>query len=144
MFFCGGKFNKQMSHTCRSLTRIPYMLLHVAAFCQTAMEVDRGKLRHFCDDPVCPDPVWKLLVGKGQMGSALIGSLQFSCVLTEKLFVYPRPPTFVFQKVLVYTFFPNLSKSITFAAAPLVLTPFVRNQMIFTLVALDCPNVNNI
>ena len=26
------------------------------------------------------------------------------------------------------TFFPNLSKFITFAAAPLVLTPFVRNQ----------------
>ena len=24
------------------------------------MKVDYGKLRHFCDDPVCPDPVWKL------------------------------------------------------------------------------------
>ena len=23
------------------------------------MKVDQGELRHFCDDPVCPDPVWK-------------------------------------------------------------------------------------
>ena len=26
------------------------------------MKVDYGKLRHFCDDPVCPDTVWKLSV----------------------------------------------------------------------------------
>ena len=24
------------------------------------MKVDYEKLRHICDDPVCPDPVWKL------------------------------------------------------------------------------------
>ena len=24
------------------------------------MKVDHGELRHFCDDSVCPDPVWKL------------------------------------------------------------------------------------
>ena len=24
------------------------------------MKVDSGELRHFCDDPACPDPVWKL------------------------------------------------------------------------------------
>ena len=24
------------------------------------MKVYYGELRHFCDDPVCPDPVWKL------------------------------------------------------------------------------------
>ena len=41
----------------------------------------------------------RVTVGKANMGSALMGS-----------------------------FFPNLSKFITFAAAPLVLTPFVRNQ----------------
>ena len=30
-------------------------------FClRFAMQVDYGELRHFCDDPVCPDPVWKL------------------------------------------------------------------------------------
>ena len=27
---------------------------------KVAMKIDYGKLRHFCDDPVCPDPVWKL------------------------------------------------------------------------------------
>ena len=25
-----------------------------------AMKVDYGKSRHLCDDPACPDPVWKL------------------------------------------------------------------------------------
>ena len=24
------------------------------------MKVDYGTSRHFCDDPACPDPVWKL------------------------------------------------------------------------------------
>ena len=35
---------------------------------------------------------------------------------------------FIFPKVPARTFFPNLSKSITFAAAPLEFTQFVRNQ----------------
>ena len=39
---------------------------------------------------------------------------------------------FYLPKVPGRTFFPNLSKLITFAAAPLVLTPFVRNQTITT------------
>ena len=26
------------------------------------MKVEYGKLRHLCDDPVCPDPVWNLSV----------------------------------------------------------------------------------
>ena len=40
-----------------------------------------------------------------------------------------REPTFNFPKVPGRTFFPNLSKrNSTFAAAPLVLNPFVRNQ----------------
>ena len=34
------------------------------------------------------------------------------------------------QKVLGRTVFPNLSRLITFAAAALVLTPFVRNQCV--------------
>ena len=63
------------------------------------------------------------------MGSALMGSLQMLCCLTEGLFGYSREPTFLFPKVQGHTFFPNLSKIITFAAAPLVLTPFVSNQV---------------
>ena len=58
------------------------------------------------------------------MGSALIGSLQISCFLTEGLFRYSRLPTFVFPKVPGRAFSYNLSKLITFAAAPLVLTRF--------------------
>ena len=68
------------------------------------------------------------VLGKGQMGSALMGSLRISCFSTEGLLGYSRWPTFIFPKVPGRTFFPNLSKFITFAAAPLVLTPFVRNQ----------------
>ena len=67
-------------------------------------------------------------VGKGQMGSALMGSLQISCFLTEGPFGYSALPTFILPKVPGRTFFPNLSKIITFAAAPLVSTPFVRDQ----------------
>ena len=39
---------------CLSVHILPQMLPHVA------MRVDCWKLWHFCDDPVCPDPVWKL------------------------------------------------------------------------------------
>ena len=49
------------------------------------------------------------------------GYCKFSC-LTEGLFGV------LFPKVPGRTFFLNLSKFITFAAAPLVLTPFVRSQ----------------
>ena len=64
------------------------------------------------------------------MGSALMGSLRTSCFLTGGLFGYSCQPTFVslVPKVPGRTLFPNLSKIITFAATPLVLTPFVRNQ----------------
>ena len=50
----------------------------------------------------------------------------------RKSYFYPpvlplsRYPTFIIPKVTGLTFFPNQSKYITFAAAPLVLTPFVR------------------
>ena len=37
-------------------------------------------------------------------------------------------PTFILTKVPGRTFFPNLSKSITCAAAPLVLTLLIRSQ----------------
>ena len=40
-----------------------------------------------------------------------------------------REPTFIFQKVPGRSFIPNLSEFITFAGAPLVLTPFVRKQV---------------
>ena len=59
------------------------------------------------------------------MGSALMGSLQ---VLRFRQRHFGAPVDLVFPKVPGRTFFPNLSKIITFAAAPLVLTPFVRNQ----------------
>ena len=71
-----------------------------------------------------------------QMGSALMRSLQMSCVLTEGLCGFSCQPTFVFPKVPGCTFFPNLSKLIASAAAPLVLTPFVSNQTILALFAL--------
>ena len=50
------------------------------------------------------------------------------CVLAEGLFGYSREPASIYPEVPGRTFFTNLSKIITFAAAPLVLTPFVCNQ----------------
>ena len=37
------------SYVATCCNRLPYF----------PMKVDEGKSRHFCDDPVCPDPVWK-------------------------------------------------------------------------------------
>ena len=57
-------------------------------------------------------------LGKGKMESALMRSLQIVCFLTEGLFgVLP----------LTCFYLPSLSKLIAFAAAPLVLIPFVRD-----------------
>ena len=57
--------------------------------------------------------------GKGQMGSALMGSLRISCFLTEGLFGYSRSPTFISPKVPGRSFFPNLSKLLASAVDPL-------------------------
>ena len=65
---------------------------------------------------------------KGTNGVSTRGVTVNVICLTEGLFGHSRQPTFILPKVPGRTFFPNLSKCITFAAAPLVLTPFVRNQ----------------
>ena len=50
-------------------------------------------------------------------------------VLLQRYFLgTPINLLFIFPEVPGRTFFPYLSKFITFAAAPLVMTPFVRNQ----------------
>ena len=70
-------------------------------------------------------------LGKGQMGSARMGSLQIVCLfLAEGVFgVLPLTYFYIPKSARVY-FSPKFVKThyITFAAAPLVLTPFVRNQ----------------
>lgn len=48
-----------------ALPLIPYMCaadaIHVAAATiMFAVSVDYGTSRHFCDDPDCPDTVWKV------------------------------------------------------------------------------------
>ena len=62
----------------------------------------------------------------GQLGSALMGSLQIanSMFLTE-VFVGHQSVKVFQHLVILRTCFPNVSKIITFAAAPLGLTPFV-------------------
>ena len=73
--------------------------------------------------------------GKGQMGSALVGPLPFLVFVWQGPFGYARQPTFIFSKVLGCTVCRNLTKTITFAAAPSVLTPLVRNQMLAWMIA---------
>ena len=68
--------------------------------------------------PLTPGLNISVVLGKGQMGSALMGSLQISCFSTEGLFGYSRQPTFIFPKVPGCTFSPNLSKLLTSAVAP--------------------------
>ena len=46
---------------CRMLSycaMVCHLLSHVCT--PFPMNADYGRSRHFCDDPVCPDPVWKL------------------------------------------------------------------------------------
>ena len=69
-------------------------------------------------------------LGKGQLGSALMGPLHFRVFWRRDFSGTPVKPTFIFPKVPGRTFFPIRQKSIVFAAAPLVLTPFVRNQIL--------------
>ena len=54
---------------------------------------------------------------RGQVGSALMGSLQF--VVVDRGTFWVLPLTYLFR---------SLSTFVTFAAAPLVSTPFVRSQ----------------
>ena len=56
-----------------------------------------------------------------------MGSLQF-LMLFNRDFLGTPVKLFFFPEVPGRTFFPNLSKFIAFAAAPLELIPFVRNQ----------------
>ena len=68
---------------------------------------------------------------KGTKGvSTHVVAANFS-FLTEVLFGYSREPSFIFPKCqgVLFPQFESV-KLIIFAAAPLVLTPFVRNQMI--------------
>ena len=68
------------------------------------------------------------VLGKEQMGSALMGSLQISFFWQRDFLGTPVNRLLFSQKCQGVPFFPNLSKYITFAAVPLVLIPFVRNQ----------------
>ena len=58
----------QIPHICATHTHTTHThtththTIHVSTNAMhLAMQIDNGKLqRHFCEDPVCPDPVWKL------------------------------------------------------------------------------------
>ena len=67
-------------------------------------------------------------IGKGQMGSALMGSLQISCFLTGTFRVLPLTNFDIPKSAKVIPFSPLCQQISTFAAAHLVLTPFVRNR----------------
>ena len=68
--------------------------------------------------------------GKGQMGSALMGSLQISCFFDRGTFLVLSLTYFYLPESARAYLFPQSVKIITFAAAPLVLTPFARNQIV--------------
>ena len=114
-----------------------YIYMHIYIYIERERETS---LRTFCPAEkrqasssglafVCTSGSDAKRFGEGPLGSALMGSLQISCLLTEGLPGYSRQPNCVFPKVPGRTpFSPNLSKCITFAAAPLMATPFVRHQ----------------
>ena len=63
-----------------------------------------------------------------EMGSALMGSLQIPCVIDRGTFgVLPLPCLYLPKSARAYLY-PQSVEIHDFAAAPLVLTPFVRNE----------------
>ena len=71
-------------------------------------------------------------LGKGADGVGTHGVTANLMLLDRGTFGgLPSTYFYITPRVPGRTSFPNLSKSITFAAAPLVLTPFVRNQLYF-------------
>ena len=55
---CQEKAVKQGRAVCLGL--FSYPVLMAADILLYQARATRGKLQYFCDDPVCPDPVWKL------------------------------------------------------------------------------------
>ena len=74
---------------------------------------------------------WREVFGKGQMGSALMGSLHFFLMFFDRGTVWVPICQNLSTPVNICQFgvpFSQSVKFITFAATPLMLTPFVRNQ----------------
>ena len=69
-------------------------------------------------------------LGKGLMGSALMGSLRIPCLFDRGTFWVLPLTYFCLPKSANTYLFPPICQNVhyLFAAAPLVLTPFVRNQ----------------
>ena len=67
--------------------------------------------------------VMLIMIGRGQMGSALMGSLHISCSSTEGLFGHSGWPTFILPKVPGRTFLPNSSKSLSFCSGTISVDP---------------------
>ena len=72
-------------------------------------------------------------IGKGQMGSALMGSLRIVCVFDRGTCWVPICQNLTNNLTVLRTIILNLSKFITVAATLLVLTPVVRNQTYNTI-----------
>ena len=75
--------------------------------------------------------------GKGQTGSALMGSLQHFMFFDRGTFWVLLLTYFYLPKSARAYFFSQSVEFITFAAAPLVLTPFVRNQLFKAITHLE-------
>ena len=73
-------------------------------------------------------PPHRVELGKGQMGSALMGALQTSCFDRGTFWVLPLTHFCLPNSARAYLLPQSVKIRYTFAAAPLVLTPFVRNQ----------------
>ena len=93
--------------------------------------------RTWCGPPASPRPR-RSRPGRGDVRTVRKGTNRVSTNGVTANFMFCDRGTFgvlpltylIFTKVSGRTFFPNLSKGITFAAAPLVLTPFVRNKRV--------------
>ena len=104
--------------------RVPFSTLSLLQHQPTRFE--RLPQKYFIDARRTHDD-YSVLFGKGQMGSALMGSLKNMFFDRGTSWVLPLTYFYLPKSARAYLF-PQSVEFSTFAVAPLVLSPFVRNQ----------------
>ena len=92
------------------------------------MRVDDGNLRHLCDDPVCPDPVWQLSKGvsitrKGTNGVSTNGVSANYSFLTRTFWVITSVHRLLYSKKCQGVLFPQSVNKYCFCSGPISVDP---------------------
>ena len=79
------------------------------------MRVDQGEWRHFCDDPVCPDPAWKLSRRSDCEGRPC-PSVSIHIHIYIYIYIYTYTYTYTYVHIYIYIYIVSTRPSL--AQAP--------------------------